>query len=63
VIPKTIYRIVVQIPSKGIERTLPYILLEILKAEQTAEMLNTMLSPGYKHYVKSEDAGKEKHAR
>lgn len=50
---KTVYRIMVQIQSKGIERTLPYDdISSIETAEQTAEGLNIMLGPlGYHHYV------------
>jgi len=48
---KTIYRIMAQIHKQGIERTLPYEIPSVNIAEQTAEILNTMLEPDYHHYV------------
>lgn len=45
------YRVIMEIPSEGIERSLPYTPLEEEEAKSLAKALNDLLYPKYHHRV------------
>lgn len=45
-----VYKIMIQIPSQGIERALPYEINSQETAEQAVGALNAILGPTYHHY-------------
>ena len=49
----TIYRVIAQRPSKGIERALPYELPSEEVSKQVVDALNRILQPEYSHYFVS----------